>query len=137
MTNSFNQTAQYLSEACSVFLWSIKEVGAGTKTGKNATASQLNLKQGVGKPGVEFCPKDEYHNLLKKQKDELGGWMKNTDEGKKCSSEHQQEWKKGKKAAKYGKKRNIPAKEFKGVKNNKRYKTKVEKIVANATKKKD
>ena len=33
--------------------------------------------------------------------------MKSTNEGKKCSSDHRKEWKKGKKGAKYGKKRNI------------------------------
>ena len=62
--------------------------------------------------------------------------MKNTDEGKKCSLDHWKEWKRGKKAAKYGKKCNIPAKEFKGVKHTKRYKAEVEKIVANAAKEK-
>ena len=62
--------------------------------------------------------------------------MKNTDESKKCSSDHWKEWKKGKKAAKYGKKRNIPLKEFKGVKHTKQYKAEVEKLLANATKEK-
>ena len=62
--------------------------------------------------------------------------MKNTNEGKKTSAEHQKELKKGKKGTKYGKKRNIPLKEFKGIKNTKRYKAEVEKIVSRATKEK-
>ena len=61
--------------------------------------------------------------------------MKNTDEGKKCSLDHQKEWKKGKKTAKYGKKRNILKSEFKGVKQTKRYKANVEKLLAKAAKK--
>ena len=75
MTNSFDWFAQYLSEACPVFLCYIKQVGGRSNKSKYATASQLNLKQGVGKTSVEFCwyPKDEYHNLSKEQKDELGG----------------------------------------------------------------
>ena len=63
--------------------------------------------------------------------------MKNTDEGKKCSLEHWKEWKKGKKAAKYGKKRNIPKNEFAGVKKTKRYKADLEKVLAKATKEKE
>ena len=57
MKNNFDQTAQYLQEADPVFLRSIKQGGSGgsnTSKSKNATASQLNLKQGVGKTGVEF-----------------------------------------------------------------------------------
>ena len=55
MKSSFNQTAQYLQEADPVFCRSIKQGGSNTnKSTKNATASQLNLKQGVGKTGVEF-----------------------------------------------------------------------------------
>ena len=64
--------------------------------------------------------------------------MKSTDEGKKCSSDHRKEWKKGKKGAvKYGKKRNIPKNEFAGVKKTKRYKTDLKKVLANATKEKE
>ena len=62
--------------------------------------------------------------------------MKSTDEGKKCSSDHWKEWKKGKKAAKYGKKRNIPKNKFKGIKQTKQYKADVEKILAKAAKEK-
>ena len=62
--------------------------------------------------------------------------MKSTDEGKKCSSDHWKEWKKGKKTAKYRKKRNIPESEFKGVKQTKRYKADVEKLLAKAAKEK-
>ena len=55
MKNNFDQTAQYLQEADPVFLCSIKQSGGGSNTkAKNATVSQLNLKQGVGKTGVEF-----------------------------------------------------------------------------------
>ena len=75
---------------------------------------------------------------MKEQKDELGTWMKNTDEGKKCSSDHRKEWKKGKKgAAKYGKKRNIAKNEFAGVKKTKQYKADLKKVLANATKEKE
>ena len=63
--------------------------------------------------------------------------MKSTDEGKKCSLDHQKEWKKGKKTAKYGKKRNIPKSGFKGVKQIKQYKADVEKLLAKAAKEKD
>ena len=63
--------------------------------------------------------------------------MKITEEGKKVSAEHQKEFKKGKKSAKYGKKDNIPLKEFKGIKATKQYKAEVEKIVASATKEKE
>ena len=54
--NNVDQTAQYLQEADPVFLCSIKQGGSGSNTSKskNATASQLNLKQGVRKTGVEF-----------------------------------------------------------------------------------
>lgn len=111
MNNSFDQTAQYLSETYPVFLCSIKQGGgrSGSNKSKNATTSQLNLKQGVGKTGVEFqwYPRDDYQNLSKEQKDELGNWMKNTNKGKKCSLDHRKEWKKGKKASRYEKKRNI------------------------------
>ena len=56
MKNNFDQTAQYLQEADPVFRRSIKQGGSNTnKSTKNATALQLNLKQGVGKTGVEFC----------------------------------------------------------------------------------
>ena len=63
--------------------------------------------------------------------------MKSTDEGKKCSSDHCKEWKQGKKAAKYGKKRNIPKSEFAGVKKTRQYKADVEKLLAKATKEKE
>jgi len=67
MKNNFNQTAQYLQEANPVFRCSIKQGGGSNagKSTKNATASQLNLKQGVGKTGVEFCwyPREEYQAL--------------------------------------------------------------------------
>ena len=64
MKNNFDQTAQYLQETDPVFRRSIKQ-GGGSDSGKstkNATASQLNLKQGVGKTGVEFrwYPQEEY-----------------------------------------------------------------------------
>jgi len=94
MKNSFDKTAQYLQEADPVFRHTVEQVGSNSgKPSKNATASQLNLKQGVGKTGVEFrwYPREEYQALSKEQKDELGTWMKNTDEGKKCSSDHQKE----------------------------------------------
>ena len=54
--NNFDQTAQYLQEADPVFLCTIKQGGGGNNTikSKNATTSQLNLKQGVGKTGVKF-----------------------------------------------------------------------------------
>jgi len=73
--------------------------------------------------------------LSKEQKDELGTWMKNTDEGKKCSSDHRKEWKKGKKGAKYGKKRNISKAGFAGVKKTKQYKADLKKVLAKSTKK--
>ena len=85
MKNDFNQMAQYLQEADPVFLWSIKQGGGGSNTkSKNATALQLNLKQGVGKTGVEFqwYPWDDYQALSKEQRDELSTWMKSTNEGK-------------------------------------------------------
>ena len=64
--------------------------------------------------------------------------MKSTDEGKKCSSDHRKEWKKGKKGtAKYGKKRNISKAEFSGVKKTRRYKADLKKALANATKEKE
>ena len=63
--------------------------------------------------------------------------MKRTDEGKKCSSDHSKEWKKGKKAAKYRKKRNISKSEFAGVKKTRQYKADVEKLLAKATKEKE
>ena len=63
--------------------------------------------------------------------------MKNTDEGKKCSSDHRKDWKKGKKAAKYRKKRNISKSEFAGVKKKRRYKADVEKLLVKATKEKE
>ena len=70
MKNSFDQLAQYIQEACPVFRWSIKQGGSGgsnTNKSKNATALQLNLKQGVGKTGVKFwwCPRDDYQALSK------------------------------------------------------------------------
>ena len=64
--------------------------------------------------------------------------MKGTDEGKKCSSDHRKEWKKGKKgAAKYGKKQNIPKNEFAGVKKTKQYKADLKKVLAKATEEKE
>ena len=91
--------AQYLQQADPVFLCTIKQGGGGNNNtkSKNATASQLNLKQGVGKTGVKFrwYPQEEYQALSKEQRDELGTWMKSTEEGKKCSSDHRKEWKKG------------------------------------------
>ena len=63
--------------------------------------------------------------------------MKSTYEGKKCPSDHHKEWKKGKKTAKYRKKRNIPKSEFAGVKKTRRYKADVEKLLAKATKEKE
>ena len=57
MKNNLDQTAQYLQEACPVFYRFIKQGGSGgsnTNKSKNATASQLNLTQGVGKTVVEF-----------------------------------------------------------------------------------
>ena len=142
MKNNFDQTAQYLQEADPVFRRSIQQGGSNNsgKSTKNATASQLNLKQGVGSTGVEFCwyPREEYQALSKEQKDELGTWMKNTDEGKKCSSDHRKEWKKGKKgAAKYGKKRNISKAEFAGVKKTKQYKADLKKVLAKSMKDED
>ena len=62
--------------------------------------------------------------------------MKSTNEGKKCSSDHRKEWKKGKKTAKYGKKMNILKSEFNGVKKTKQYKADVEKLLAKAAKEK-
>ena len=57
--------------------------------------------------------------------------MKSTEEGKKCSSDHRKEWKKGKKgAAKNGKKRNISKAKFAGVKKTRQYKADVEKLLA-------
>ena len=141
MKNNFDQTAQYLQEADPVFRRSIKQGGSNTnKSTKNATASQHNLKQGVGKTGVEFrwYPREEYQALSKEQKDELGTWMKSTNEGKKCSSDHRKEWKKGKKGAtKYGKKRNISKAKFAGVKKTRRYKADVEKLLAKKEKEKE
>ena len=69
MKNNFDQTAQYLQEADPVFRRSIQQ-GGGSNSGKpikNATASQLNLKQGVGETGVEFrwYPREEYQALSK------------------------------------------------------------------------
>ena len=138
MKNNFDQTAQYLQEANPVFRRSIQQ-GGGSNSGnstKNATASQLNLKQGVGTTGVEFrwYPWDEYQALSKEQKDELGTWMKTTKDGKKCSSDHRKEWKKGKKGAKYGKKRNISKAEFAGVKKTKRYQADLKKVLAKSAK---
>ena len=136
MKNNFDQTTQYL-QADPVFLRSIKQGGGSSNTkSKNATALQLNLKQGIGKTGVKFWwyPRDDYQTLLKEQKDELGTWMNSTDEGKKCLSDHRKEWKKGKKATKYGKKRNIPKSEFAGVKKRRQYKADVQKLLAKATK---
>ena len=101
---------------------------------------QLNLKQGVGKTGVEFhwYPQEEYQALSKEQKDELGTWMKSTKEGEKCSLDHRKEWKKGKKGtSKYGKKRNISKAEFAGVKKTRRYKADVEKLLAKKEKEKE
>ena len=63
--------------------------------------------------------------------------MKGTNEGKKCSLDHCKEWKKGKKTAKYRKKRNIPKSEFNGVKQTKQYKADVKKLMAKAAKEKD
>ena len=64
--------------------------------------------------------------------------MKSTEEGKKCSSDHRKEWKKGKKgAAKYGQKRNISKAKFAGVKKTKQYKTDVEKLLAKKEKEKE
>ena len=95
MKNNFDQMAQYLQEADPVFLCSIKqgEGGSNTSKSKNVTVLQLNLKQGVGKTGVKFWwyPRDDYQALSKEQRDELGNWMKTTDEGKKFSSDHQKE----------------------------------------------
>ena len=142
MKNNFDQTAQYLQEADPVFRRSIQQ-GGGSNSGKpikNATASQLNLKQGVGETGVEFrwYPKEEYQALSKEQKGELSTWMKDTEAGKKCSADHRKEWKKGnKKSAKYGKKRNISKAEYAGVKKTKRYKADIKKALANATKEKE
>ena len=131
MKNNSNQTAQYLQEADPVFRRSIQQGGSNNsgKSTKNATALQLNLKQGVGTTGVEFrwYPQDDYQALSKEQRDELGTWMKTTDEGKKCSSNHRKEWKKGKKSSKYGKKRNISKDEFAGVKKTRRYKADLKK----------
>ena len=141
MKNNFNQMAQYLQEADHVFCRLIQQGGSNSgKSTKNATAPQLNLKQGVGKTGVEFrwYPCEEYQALSKEQKDELGTWMKSTNEGKKCSLDHRKECKKGKKgAAKYRKKRNISKAEFAGVKKNRQYKADVEKLLAKATKEKE
>ena len=141
MKNNFDQTAQYLQEADPVFRRSIKQGGSDSgKPIKNATASQLNLKQGVGETGVDFRwhPREEYQALSKEQKSELSTWMKDTEAGKKCSADHRKEWKKqNKKSSKYGKKRNIPKNEFAGVKKTKRYKADLEKVLAKATKEKE
>ena len=63
--------------------------------------------------------------------------MKGTNEGKKCSLDHCKEWKKGKKTAKYRKKRNIPKSETAGIKKTRRYKADVEKLLAKATNEKE
>ena len=141
MKKNFDQTAQYLQEADPVFRRSIKQSGSDSgKPIKNATASQLNLKQGVGQTGVEFrwYPQEEYQALSKEQKSELSTWMKDTEAGKKCSADHRKEWKKGnKKSAKYGKKRNISKAEYAGVKKTKRYKADIKKALAKANEEKE
>ena len=137
MKNSFDKTAHYLQEADPVFRRVVEQVGSNSgKSAKTATASQLNLKQGVGQTGVEFrwYPREDYQALSKEQKDELGTWMKTTEDGKKCSSDHRKEWKKGKKGAKYGKKRNISKAEFAGVKRTRRYKADIKKMLAKSSK---
>ena len=58
--------------------------------------------------------------------------MKSTDEGEKCSLDHHKQWKKGKKGAKYGKKRNISKAEFAGVKKTRQYKADIKKALAKA-----
>jgi hypothetical protein len=88
--NDFDLCVQYLLPACPVYHWKMKEgVGSdptndGGNKRKNASVSDVNIKNGKGKTGVDFhwYKWKDFQALNKEQKDELCAWQRSA-EGKK------------------------------------------------------